>query len=40
MIFMNMNLHGLTCIQKVEVPLEVETRTWFNNIERKDLDSK
>jgi hypothetical protein len=29
MIFMNMNLDGLTCIKKIEVLLQVVIRTWF-----------
>jgi hypothetical protein len=29
MIFMNMNLDGLTCIKKFEVPLQVTIMTWF-----------
>jgi hypothetical protein len=39
MIFKNMNLDGLTCIKKIEVPLQVAIKTWFNNNQRKDLDS-
>jgi hypothetical protein len=34
-----MNLDCLTCIQKFEVPLQVVNKTWFNNIQRKDLNS-
>jgi hypothetical protein len=39
MTFMNMNLDWLTCIQILEVPLQVVNSIWFNNIEIEDLNS-
>jgi hypothetical protein len=36
---MNMNLDGLTCIKKFDVPLQVTIMTWFIH-QRKDLNSK
>jgi hypothetical protein len=30
MIFMNMNLDWLTCMQNLEVHLQVLNKTWFN----------
>jgi hypothetical protein len=38
-IFMNINLYDLTCIKKFKVPLQVANMTWFNDIQRKDLNS-
>ncbi len=40
MIFKTVNLDGLTCIKKFEVPLQVEIRLGLNNIQRKDLNLK
>jgi hypothetical protein len=34
-----MNLDWLTCMQNLEVPLQVVIRTQFKNIQRKDLNS-
>jgi hypothetical protein len=33
MIFHNVNLVWLTCIQNLEVPLHVAIKAWFNNIQ-------
>jgi hypothetical protein len=38
MIFDNVNLYWLTCLKNLEVPLQVAIMTWFNNIQRKDLN--
>jgi hypothetical protein len=32
-VFMNVNLDGLTCMQKFEDIIQVANRTWFNNIQ-------
>jgi hypothetical protein len=34
MIFKNMNLYGLTCIQEFGVPFELVNMTWFMNIQK------
>jgi hypothetical protein len=39
MVFRTMNLDGLMCIKKFKVSLEVTNRTWFNNIQKGDLNS-
>jgi hypothetical protein len=38
MIFQNMNLDWLTCIQEFGVPLQVVNKTWFKYT-KKDLNS-
>jgi hypothetical protein len=40
MIFHNINLVWLTCIQKFEVPLQVVNRTWFNLIFKEGFEFK
>jgi hypothetical protein len=39
-IFHNVNFYWLTFMKNLEVPLQVVIMTWFNNIQRKDLNSK
>jgi hypothetical protein len=34
MVFNNMNLDWLTCIQESGVTLQMENMTWFNNIQK------
>jgi hypothetical protein len=40
MIFMNMNLYGLTCIKNFKVPLQVVIRTWFKYYTKKGFEFK
>jgi hypothetical protein len=39
MVFKTVNLDGLMCIKKFEVSLQVANRIWFNNIQKRDLNS-
>jgi hypothetical protein len=39
-IFHNVNFYWLTFMKNLEVPLQMVIMTWFNNIQRKDLNSK